>query len=68
MKLQINGIIKTFESESITLDKLIDQLGYNSKIIVVEYNGFIISSNEWNKKAVYDGDKIEIVTIVGGGS
>jgi len=36
MKLQINGIIKTFESESITLDKLIDQLGYNSKIIVVE--------------------------------
>ena len=68
MKLQINGIIKTFKSESITLDKLIDQLGYNSKIIVVEYNGFIISSNEWNKKAVFDGDKIEIVTIVGGGS
>lgn len=51
----------------ITLLDLIDYFGYNESLLVVEYNQFICHKNEWNKIVIQKNDKIEIVTIVGGG-
>ena len=31
------------------------------------FNGIIINRQKWSEQKVQDGDKIEIVTIVGGG-
>ena len=35
--------------------------------LVLEYNNFICNKKEWTKIFITNNDKIEIVTIVGGG-
>tara|TARA_Y100001968_G_C18789784_1_gene450653 strand:- start:100 stop:321 length:222 start_codon:yes stop_codon:yes gene_type:complete len=70
MKITINGEAKTINSEhsQITIDSLIQELGHHPKLIVVEYNGTIIEPKEWETQGLKEGDNLEIVTIVGGGS
>ena len=68
MKIRVNGEERVFQSnESIPLNKAIKLLGYSSNTVVVEVNKLIINSAEWNDKNIKDGDKLEIVSIVGGG-
>tara|TARA_B100001250_G_scaffold371596_1_gene356523 strand:- start:270 stop:488 length:219 start_codon:yes stop_codon:yes gene_type:complete len=70
MKLKINGEIKTIDTrnEGFFLEGLVEHLGYKPQLVVVELNGTIITSVEWDNTKIKDGDCLEIVTIVGGGS
>ncbi|MGL5806438.1 MAG: sulfur carrier protein ThiS [Xenococcaceae cyanobacterium] len=51
----------------ITLPDLLTQLNLNPRLIAVEYNGEILHRQYWQDKQVQQGDRLEIVTIVGGG-
>jgi thiamine biosynthesis protein ThiS len=51
----------------INLLNLIEYFNYNSSLLVLEYNHFICPKENWNTIFINDKDKIEIVTIVGGG-
>ena len=70
MKIKLNGENKTIDSsnEAISLESLIKQLGYQPQLIVVELNGAIINPTDWINSKIKDGDCLEVVTIVGGGS
>ncbi|WP_320667152.1 sulfur carrier protein ThiS [Prochlorococcus sp. MIT 1307] len=70
MRLTINGEEKAIEPSKnpLTLSKLIEQLGHHPRLIVVEFNGAILPPDKWEQQNVEDGDTLEIVTIVGGGS
>tara|TARA_B100000575_G_C22532920_1_gene343256 strand:- start:56 stop:274 length:219 start_codon:yes stop_codon:yes gene_type:complete len=70
MKLKINGEIKTIEnSDSVfLLEGLLEYLGYKPQLVVVELNGVIVNSKNWLSTTIKDGDCLEVVTIVGGGS
>ncbi len=70
MKLVINGESKEFKhsSEPLFIEELLEILGYNPKLIVIELNGSILPPNNWSQHPLKNRDKIEIVTIVGGGS
>ncbi len=70
MKLTINGELKIIEisESSLSLLELIQQLGHHPLLIVVELNGTILSTRDWEDHQINDGDSLEIVTIVGGGS
>ena len=70
MKLTINGeekIIFPFEKKP-NLCAVIKELELNPKLIVLEFNGAILNPERWEEQIVQDGDILEIVTIVGGGS
>ncbi len=69
MKFIINGEIKiiNFQQSDPSLALLINCLGLNPKLIVVEFNGVILNQEKWNQQQVKDQDRLEIVTIVGGG-
>lgn len=69
MKIKVNGEEKLINSNNkeITLSETISFLGYKTNTIVVELNNLIINSEQWNSNNVKDGDKLEIVAIVGGG-
>ena len=68
MKISVNGEERLFQSyESISLNETIKLLGYSSNTVVVEVNKLIINSAEWEEKFIKNGDKLEIVSIVGGG-
>ena len=70
MKLKINGEIKTIEKSNgeFLLEGLIELLGYKPQLVVVEVNGEIINPKVWISTKIKDGDCLEVVTIVGGGS
>ena len=70
MKLKINGEVKTIEksNDEISLEGLLEHLGYKPQLVVVELNGEIINPNLWSSKIINNGDCLEVVTIVGGGS
>jgi sulfur carrier protein len=47
---------------------VIEALAYNPQLVVAEHNGVIVPRTQWANTAVSEGDNLEIVTIVGGGS
>jgi len=68
MKIRVNDEEKIIKSnESISLNETMKLLGYSSNTVIVELNKLIINSEEWENKYVKDGDRLEIVSIVGGG-
>ena len=69
MKIKVNGKEKFIElkNEKALLSNTLDFLGYKPNTIIVELNDLIINSNKWGEKILKDGDKLEIVSIVGGG-
>jgi thiamine biosynthesis protein ThiS len=58
---------KYIAPSTLTISDLIDYFGYNQSLLVIEYNQFICNKDEWNKIFIQSNDKIEFVTIVGGG-
>ena len=68
MKIKVNGEEKIIQcNKSISLNETMKLLGYPSNSIIVELNKLIINSEEWKNKFIKDGDRLEIVSIVGGG-
>ena len=68
MKIKVNGEEKLIQSNKrISLNETIRLLGYSSNTVVVELNKLIINSAEWDEKYIKNGDRLEIVSIVGGG-
>ena len=68
MKIRVNGEEKLIQSnKSISLNEAMKLLGYSSNTVVVEVNELIINSEEWKENYIKNGDKLEIVSIVGGG-
>ncbi len=69
MKIKVNGEEKFIDNSNkeFTLIEALSQLGYNSNTIIVELNNLIVNYESWQKNKVKDGDKLEIVSIVGGG-
>ena len=54
-------------SQNITLLHLITYFNYNDSLLVLELNKLICNKTKWKNILITDQDKIEIVTIVGGG-
>jgi thiamine biosynthesis protein ThiS len=68
MKLQINGEERTFDSAVSTLAALVETLGMKADRVAVELNRDIVPRDRWAETALKDGDQLEMVHFVGGGS
>lgn len=64
--LQVNGTVHVCLPQT-KLPELLTQLGLNPRLIAVEYNGEILHRQFWDETEVQEGDRLEVVTIVGGG-
>jgi len=53
--------------ENINLFDVINYFNYNQSLLVLEYNKFICPKKNWSIIFLKNNDRIEIVTIVGGG-
>ena len=69
MKIKVNGKEKKIEleNEQVLLSRILEFLGYKQNTIVVEVNDLIINSKKWENEIIKEGDRLEIVSIVGGG-
>ena len=66
INIQVNGETHTCIA-AISLPDLLAQLDLNPRLIAVEYNGEILHRQYWQDTQMQSGDRLEIVTIVGGG-
>ena len=69
MKIRVNGKEKIIEleNEKALLSSTLEVLGYKQNTVVVEVNNLIINSKKWENEIIKEGDRLEIVSIVGGG-
>jgi thiamine biosynthesis protein ThiS len=70
MKLQLNGDERTFGDTPtpFTLAALVEILGMKAVRVAVELNREIVPRDRWAETHLHDGDRLEIVHFVGGGS
>jgi sulfur carrier protein len=66
INLQVNGETRNCTAQT-PLPELLQQLGFNPRLVAVEYNGEILHRQFWESTQIKEGDKLEVVTIVGGG-
>ena len=67
MLLFVNGEQKSCADDT-SLAQLIDQLGMKGDRVAVELNREIVARSRWSETELHDGDRLEIVHFVGGGS
>ena len=69
MKIRVNGkeITIEIENEKALLSSTLQFLGYKQNTVVVEVNDLIINSKNWENEIIKEGDKLEVVSNVGGG-
>ena len=63
----LNGEKYSIKNEKRSLLELMNYFNYNTSLLVLEYNNLICNKKNWNQIYIQNNDKIEIVTIVGGG-
>lgn len=70
MTLSINGEDRIFpdSSTSLTLTALVESLGMKPDRVAVELNREIAPRDRWPQIELKEGDRLEIVHFVGGGS
>ena len=66
ISLQVNGALKTCALGT-NLPDFLTEVGLNPQLVAVEYNGEILARGLWPQTVLQSGDRLEIVTIVGGG-
>ena len=66
IKFFLNGQCYSTKKEINLLD-LINYFNYNQSLLVLEHNNLICDKKNWKQIFLKNKDRIEIVTIVGGG-
>ena len=64
--LTVNGERRRFEAP-LTAAQLVASLQLTGKRVALERNGEIVPRGEFDRQALLDGDRVEIVVAVGGG-
>ena len=66
MKIIVNGQARDLPPGE-TLNILVKRFCKEPAHVIAEVNGAIIDREIWEKASLRDGDKLELVTFVGGG-
>lgn len=66
MNIVLNGEVRVVD-ESCSLKALILQEGVIEKVMAAAVNMEIVKKEDWDKKMLEEGDKVELLQFVGGG-
>ncbi|MBI5778402.1 MAG: sulfur carrier protein ThiS [Planctomycetes bacterium] len=66
MKITLNGNSKETDRD-ITVTALLESITLKPETVAVELNLAIVPKNEYDTRRLKEGDKIEIISFVGGG-
>ena len=70
LRLALNGKQQSFDTltKGVSLAEMLQSLGLKEDRVAVERNGEIVGRSDWAATALNEGDRLEIVHFVGGGS
>ena len=67
IEVWINGETRSFPAP-LSVGKMLDELGLPSNRVAVEVEQLLVPRSEHAGRLIAGGEKVEIVTLVGGGS
>jgi len=67
MLLTINGENRHVPPEVDNIQKLLEHLNIQRKILIIQHNDQIVAPDNYSSVTVREGDRIELVHFVGGG-
>lgn len=65
MNILLNGDQK--EVDAATVAQLVTELGLEKRMLAVERNMEVVPKSEYEQTALIEGDRIEVVHMIGGG-
>lgn len=65
LEIHLNGEQKQVTAANIA--ELLDELGMENRMIAIERNLEVVPKSRYSKTALNDGDRIEVVHMIGGG-
>jgi len=66
MKVSINGEIKEFDKDSLTIQELLEIIDYGKGIAIALNETFILKT-KYQETTIKDGDRLDILSPVQGG-
>ena len=66
MTISVNGEEKTFETETLTVQKLLEEMNFGKGIAVALNEEFVLRTT-YNETNINDGDRLDILSPVQGG-
>ena len=66
MTVNINGETRDIQP-GLTVTALLEQLGLNPKVVVVQRNDDIVERASFDATIIQEGDQVELIRFVGGG-
>jgi thiamine biosynthesis protein ThiS len=66
MKIILNGQARSVR-EPTTISTLVRELSLTPATLLIEHNGLALHREEWNSRALRDGDRVEFIRVVAGG-
>jgi sulfur carrier protein len=67
VQLTVNGETRTL-SEETSLSDFLSAFGLDARRIAIAHNGTVLYRQDWPSITLRDGDRLEIVRMIGGGS
>lgn len=67
MKIQVNGEGRT-ATAGVTVAELLRELNIQSDRVAVEVNTEILNRQEFERRGLCEGDRVEIISFIGGGT
>lgn len=56
-----------YTTQNLTLFDIIIYFNYNNSLFVLELNQLVYNKKKWHQTFIKNGDKLEVISIVGGG-
>jgi thiamine biosynthesis protein ThiS len=66
MTITLNGESRSVAAVA-TIADLVRELNLVPATLLIEHNGLALHREEWNSRAVREGDKVEFIRVVAGG-
>jgi len=67
LQIQLNGESRDL-ADQCTLEDLVRDLSLTPQRVAIELNQSVVRRDKWSQTILNDGDRVEIVHFVGGGS
>jgi thiamine biosynthesis protein ThiS len=67
MKIIVNDEVQELTADQTTVEHLVSRLGLAGQPVAVEVNRRVVPRREHGTHRLQDGDRVEVVTLVGGG-
>lgn len=67
MKITLNNRDETFDTDSMTVNELLERKNFTFKLLVTKINGKLVKKDERDKALIREGDDVTVLHLISGG-